>query len=157
MAIYERSTVIEAPLSDVWEFHSTVDGLLAVTPDWMGLRVERVIGPAGEPDPEILEVGTEIELSVSPFGVAPRQSWRSRIVDRSREGDGAVFRDVMVDGPFERWEHTHRFRGLDSSTQLVDRVAYRLGRPFGGISGLVRPVFEGMFRKRHALTKAQLE
>lgn len=157
MAVYERSTVIDAPLAEVWDFHSTPDGLRGVSPDWLGLRVDAVRGPDGDPDPELLVEGTEMDLSVKPFGAFPRQSWRARIVERTRSDDAAVFRDVMVEGPFERWEHTHRFRALGSGTQLIDHVVYRLRSPFGGVSSLAKPVFEGMFRKRHAMTRAHLE
>lgn len=157
MAIYERSTVVDAPLDRVWAFHSNVDGLRALTPDWMGLRIESVRGPDGEPDPALLEAGSELQLSVRPFGIGPRRAWQTRIVDRRREGNVALFRDVMLEGPFERWAHTHRFRRLDTGTQLVDRVEYELGRPLSRLSGLARPFFEPLFRIRHARAKARLE
>lgn len=109
MAVYERRSRISAPLEDVWEFHARIEGLLAVTPSWMNIRVESSRGPDGEPDPERLAEGTEVTLSVRPFGVGPRQRWTSRIVDLERRDDAAWFRDEMIDGPFPRWAHTHRF------------------------------------------------
>jgi len=48
MPTYERETTVDSPFDDVWAFHSQVSGLEAVTPDWLDLRVERVIGPDGE-------------------------------------------------------------------------------------------------------------
>jgi len=157
MAVYERSTVVDAPLERVWEFHSTVDGLLALTPGWMNMRVEEIRGPNGEPDPDVLEIGTEVSLSVRPFGVGPRQSWTSRIVERER-GDGrAHFRDTMRDGPFGEWNHTHRFRAVDGGTRITDHVEYEFPRPFRGLSALAWPGFEPMFVYRHRRTKAELE
>ena len=38
MPVFEREVRVSAPLSDVWEFHATADGLVALTPDWMHLR-----------------------------------------------------------------------------------------------------------------------
>lgn len=103
MSVYDRRTTIDAPLERVWAFHSRVEGLEAVTPDWMGLCIESTIGPDGEPDPEILEAGTELSLSMQPLGVGPRQHWTSVITARERDEGVAYFRDEMHHGPFERW------------------------------------------------------
>ena len=165
MPTYERRTTVDAPLEEVWDFHSRVEGLESVTPDWMGLRVEAMIGPDGRPDPDVLETGTELSLSMRPLGVGPRQHWTSLITDRERRDDGAYFRDEMVYGPFERWEHTHAFSADGERTVLRDRVAYELpGSDVAGVgrlTALAGPFstigFEAMFRERHRLTKAHLE
>ena len=39
--------------------------------------------PDGEPDPEVLEAGSRIKLSMRPFGVGPRQEWTSVITERT--------------------------------------------------------------------------
>jgi ligand-binding SRPBCC domain-containing protein len=159
MAEYQREMQIRAPLADVWEFHSTVDGLVALTPDWMNLRVESVVGPDGEADPGTLEPGAEISMSMRPFGVAPRQSWTSRIVERSQEDGVARFRDEMVDGPFDRWVHTHSFFADGDATKVRDHVEYEL--PLGAVGRALGPLavvgFEPMFRHRHRRTKKLLE
>lgn len=158
MAVYERSTSIRAPLETVWQFHSTVDGLVAITPDWLGLTVESVVGPDGEPDPEVLEAGSEVTLAVRPFGVGPRDAWTSRITHRERHGEAAELRDEMVDGPFPRWHHTHRFAAEPGGTWLVDRVEYELPLgPARGLSGLGWPGFEAMFAYRHRRARQFLE
>jgi ligand-binding SRPBCC domain-containing protein len=159
MPTYHRETWINAPLEEVWEFHSRIEGLTEVTPEFMNLRVESVTGPDGEPDPEVLEEGARIELSMRPFDVGPRQSWTSVIVERE-EGDGkAHFRDEMEDGPFPTWEHTHRFYEEDGETLVSDKVEYEL--PFGELGEFVAQFgdlgFEPMFRGRHRKTKRLLE
>ena len=159
MPTYERQTRVRAPLEEVWEFHSRASGLEALTADWMGLRVESAIGPDGERDPDVLEVGSELDVSIRPFGVGPRQYWTSVIVDREREDGAAVFRDEMVHGPFDRWVHTHSFFADGSETVLRDHVEYEL--PVGGFTDPLSPFselgFEGMFRDRHARTREALE
>jgi ligand-binding SRPBCC domain-containing protein len=157
MAVYERSTVVSAPLEDVWDFHSTIDGLLALTPGWMNMRTEAIRDPGVGPDPAVLGTGAEIDMSVRPLGVAPRQSWTSRIVERAHEGDSAYFSDEMRDGPFARWLHTHRFEAVENGTRITDHVEYELGRPLGALSGLAWPGFEAMFTYRHRRTKAHIE
>ncbi|WP_265110578.1 SRPBCC family protein [Halosolutus halophilus] len=163
MPLYERETTVRVPLEEVWEFHSRLSGLEALTPDWMGLRVERVIGPDGEPDPDRLEAGSEVDLSMRPFGVGPRQHWTSIITERERDEGMAYFRDEMVHGPFDRWVHTHAFYADGDETVLRDHVDYELplSRRLGGIADATVPIsqagFEAMFRQRHRATKEHLE
>jgi ligand-binding SRPBCC domain-containing protein len=158
MAVYERRTRVAASLDDVWEFHSRTSGLEALTPAWMNLRVESVRGPEGDPDPDVLEAGSEIRLSTRPFGIGPRQRWVSVITDRERTDGSAYFRDEMADGPFARWVHTHRFFADGDETVVSDRVEYRLpgGQLGNALSPLARVGFEPMFRFRHRKTRELL-
>ena len=159
MSTYRRRTHVDAPFEDVWSFHSRVAGLEAVTPPFLDLRVERVVGPDGEVDPTVLTAGTRITMSVRPLGVGPRVRWTSRIDAREAGDDNAFFVDRMEDGPFPAWRHTHRFRAEDGGTLMQDEVRYRLpGGPVGralGPFGLLG--FEPMFRYRHRRTKELLE
>ncbi|SFR69421.1 SRPBCC family protein [Halogeometricum limi] len=159
MATYTRRTRVAAPLSEVWKFHSKVSGLEALTPEWMGLDVVSVRGPNGEPDPEILDVGAEIRMSLHPLGVGPKQEWTSHIVARESDGHTAMFRDEMRGGPFQKWVHTHRFYGDGEETLVEDHVEYEL--PGGELGRALSPLgfvgFEPMFRQRHAKTRALLE
>lgn len=158
MAVYRRSSLVRAPLDEVWAFSLSVDGLVAVTPAWFNLAVERVVGPDGEPDSDELVEGSEVTLSMRPFGIGPRQSWTSRITHRERTDRHGEFQDRMVDGPFRRWHHTHRFEAVDGGTRLTDRVEYEftLG-PAAGLSGLAWPGFAAVFAARHRATRRELE
>lgn len=158
-ATYRRSVHIDAPLERVWAFHSRIEGLLALTPGWVGLRVERVRGPDGEMNPPELVQGTEITLSAKPFDIGPRQSFTSVIAERERGEDEAVFVDTMRDGPLPAWRHTHQFRRDDAGTLLTDRVEYRLpgGRAGQHLGPLAAVGLEPMFRYRHRETRRRLE
>ncbi|WP_255149978.1 SRPBCC family protein [Halorarius halobius] len=163
MPTYHRETWVDAPLEDVWAFHSRIEGLTSVTPEFMNLRVERVVGPDGEEDPGILAAGTRIEMSMRPFDVGPRQTWTSVITEREESDEKAHFVDVMEDGPFPHWEHTHRFYSGDDAdtgeTLVSDRVEFEL--PFGALGEQAAQFadlgFEPMFRSRHRRTKQLLE
>ncbi|WP_158057275.1 SRPBCC family protein [Halorussus halophilus] len=157
MPTYQRHVWVDAPLDEVWEFHSRVEGLEALTPSWMNLRVETVYGPDGERDPELLEEGAEAHMSLQPFGVGPRQSWVSHVTKREREDDHAVFEDEMADGPFPSWTHTHRFYAEDGGTVVWDTVEYELPLVGGKLGSLGWVGFEPMFRERHKRTKRILE
>lgn len=159
MPTYSRRTRVAAPLEEVWAFHSRIEGLEALTPDFMNLRIESVRGPDGEDDPDVLETGTEISMSLHPFGVGPRQHWTSVITDRVEESGHAWFRDEMRGGPFPHWVHTHQFFEDGEETIVADRVEYELpGGPLGEAVGPLGIVgFEPMFRDRHRRTKQELE
>lgn len=158
MPTFERETQVRAPFEEVWKFHSTLDGLEALTPGFMNLRIESVRGPDGDPDPAVIEAGTEADLSMRPFGVGPRQGWTTHIVERRREDGAGLFRDEMRDGPFRRWVHTHSFYA-DGGTRIRDHVEYKL--PLGELGRLAGPFaivgFEPMFRHRHRETRRLLE
>lgn len=159
MATYTRSTRVDAPLEEVWAFHTTPDGLEALTPDFMNLDVRDVTGPDGESDTEELPAGSRVRLAVRPFGVGPEQSWTTVITERTEDERRAHIRDVMEDGPFPIWEHTHRFVGDGDTTVITDHVEYHLpGGPLGRwLSPLGWPGFEAVFRVRHRRTKSLLE
>lgn len=158
MPVFERSTLVHAPLDEVWRFHASTDGLVAVTPGWLGLQVESVVGPDGEPDPAVLEPGSEVRLSMRPFGIGQSRSWTSRITHRERSDGAAELRDELLDGPFRRWHHTHRFAAVDSGTRLTDRVEYQLPRgPAERLAVLARPTLALTFALRHRATRRRLE
>lgn len=158
MPTYSREVVVAAPLSDVWAFHSRVSGLEALTPDWMGLTVVAVRGPTGDADPPVLETGAEVDVSIRPAGIGPRQTWTSRIIERNATDERAFFRDEMVDGPFGRWVHTHQFLAEGDRTRVRDVVEYEL--PGGWFGRAVSPFavvgLAPMFRYRHRKTKEVL-
>lgn len=159
MPIFEYESRVDAPLDDVWDFHSTTDGLVELTPGWMKMSVEETRGPDGAPDPEVLGEGSEVDVSLKPLGVFPRVTWRSVILERNREDGNAYFIDEMEDGPFKRWRHTHSFEEDGDSTVARDRVEYQLPLWMLGRAG--SPAFRinayFMFRYRHRRTRELLE
>lgn len=158
MSTYERGVTVTAPFEDVWTFHSTTDGLQALTPSWMNLRIEEIRGPDGERNPEIMESGATAKASVRPMGLGPRMEMTTTIVERERNGDAGSFVDEMAGGPFAEWRHTHRFRAVGEQTHIHDHVESRLA---GGAAGRLADRFavlglDPMFRYRHRRTKALL-
>lgn len=159
MPTYSRQTRVAAPLDRVWSFHSRIEGLTALTPDWFRLRVESIRGPDGRENPDTLVAGTRLRLSVSPLGIGPRQRWVS-VITKRESGDGwARFQDRMESGPFRRWHHTHRFRTEGDATVVTDRVEYDLpgGAVGRALAPLVRVGLEPTFRYRHRRTRTLLE
>ncbi|MFB6147037.1 MAG: cyclase [Halobacteriaceae archaeon] len=157
MATYERATRIPAPLDRVWEFHSTPDGLRALTPGALNVTVESVVGPDGDPDPEVLTVGSVLELSAAPLGIdlGDRGRWVAEITARERTEGSAYFVDEMRSGPLRSWEHTHAFYADGDETVLRDRVRFRT-RLGATADRFVARLFEPGFRYRHRRTRELL-
>jgi uncharacterized protein len=82
--------------------------------------------------------------------------WQTEIVDWSPPFG---FTDVQLEGPYRRWEHTHRLNPVAGGTEIHDRVVYRL--PYEPLAGLVAPVtvrpwLEAIFDHRARQTAARL-
>ncbi|WP_254543614.1 SRPBCC family protein [Halomarina pelagica] len=159
MVVFERETRVDAPFENVWRFHSRIQGLEALTPGFLNLEIERVVGPDDERNPEVLAAGTRVYASIRPFGVGPRRRWVSVIVEREAGEDAARFVDEMEGGPFPRWRHTHRFERDGDGTIVRDRVEYEL--PCGRLGAVAAAFgdlgFGPMFRYRHHRTRTLFE
>ncbi len=101
-------------------------------------------------------VGETVELQVK---VAPgvRFRWVSEFVEVK---EGELFRDVQRTGPFDLFDHTHRFepRG-DEGSVMEDRIRYQLPLGFLGDffgASLVRKKLEATFRYRHRVLATDL-
>jgi hypothetical protein len=103
-----------------------------------------------------LEVGSTVRLKANVGPVSQRWTAKHTAYERGR-----MFRDELVDGPFAKWVHTHRFEPIsERSCVLQDEIEYQLpmgavGAAFG--SGFVEQKIAAAFKFRHALTLADLE
>lgn len=156
MLRFRRATLVDASLEAVWAFHSSIDGLRALTPAVSGLEIGAVTGPDGTESPDPLVVGTEIEMRVRPLGVVPGPGWTSRIAEREREDGSAHFTDVVIDGPLDRWEHTHRFVAVEEGTIVIDALELALPPRLRALAPLVRTALWALFVHRHRRTRTLL-
>ncbi len=133
-----------ASAEKVYRWHAQPEALARLTPPWENATVYEQAGG-------IEEIGSRvtIRLKIGPVS----QTW---IAEHAACEPGRMFRDVMVSGPFHKWEHTHLFvpDGVNSSW-LEDRVEYDLplgwlGKTFGG--WYARKRLGRMFAWRHAVT-----
>lgn len=158
MPVFTRHTRVQASLESVWAFHSSVEGLVALTPEFVNLHIERVLDADGEPaDRDHLDAGTHVEVSVRPFGVGSHREWTSVIVERTEEPGAREFVDEMHGGPFPRWRHTHAFYADGSETLIRDRIEYELPSVLNPLDQFGALGFEPVFRYRHRRTKEVLE
>jgi ligand-binding SRPBCC domain-containing protein len=71
----------------------------------------------------------------------------------------AYFREVMVEGVFERYEHEHFFAVMDDGTRMRDELRFSLpGGPLGRLVGtLVRKRLTALLLRRNATIKRVAE
>jgi ligand-binding SRPBCC domain-containing protein len=133
-----------ASAEKVYRWHAEPKALARLTPPWENAIVYEQSGGIEE-----LGSRVKIRLKIGPLS----QTW---IAEHAACQPGRMFRDVMVSGPFHKWEHTHLFvpDGANASW-LEDRVEYDLplgwlGKTFGG--WYARKRLGRMFAWRHAVT-----
>ena len=132
-----------------WAWHMRRGAFERLAPPW---EEPRVISPFAPP-----KVGGTVELHV-PVLPGIRMVWLS---DFAEVREGELFRDVQRTGPFDFFDHTHRFEPKsDTSSVMEDRIRYtlplgRLGDVFG--SSPVRKKLAATFAYRHRVLAKDLE
>lgn len=138
-----KKTRINAPVEEVFKWHSRPGALERLSPPWDPIRViERKGG---------IESGARavLEMKAGPFPY----KWTAEHTDYE---ENRLFRDRQVKGPFSNWVHTHSFEpdGPESSF-FEDRIDYALPfYPFGNLIGgpSVKAKLARIFKYRHATT-----
>lgn len=147
MLHFHQSSLIDAPVTVVWEFHQRPDVLTLLTPPWQPVQVVRRQGG--------LDVGAETEFLLG-WGVFSLR-WLARHVECKPY---ELFVDRQVTGPFAKWLHWHQFEEEQGKTQLTDTIAFALpgGEAIESLAGsLVMAQLDSLFRYRHQVTKQYCE
>jgi uncharacterized protein (TIGR01777 family) len=139
LPLYERQSLIEAPVEEVFQWHTRPGALERLTPSWEKVKVisaEGGIQNGGQ---------TVLEMQTGPF----KRQWTALHRDYV---EGKQFRDEQIKGPFAEWVHTHLFTAQTSDTSFMkDHVEYE--RPFGANTGVLREwldrKIDRLFRFRH--------
>jgi uncharacterized protein (TIGR01777 family) len=147
MAEFVKRSRIAAPAEAVFRWHARPGALERLTPPWTTLAVVERRGG--------IENGARVAFTL-PIGPT-HVRW---VAEHRDYLDGRQFRDVQIEGPFTRWEHTHRFEpDGPAASHLEDRIEYEL--PLGAVGGaigapFVRAMLEQTFTYRHATTAQDL-
>jgi ligand-binding SRPBCC domain-containing protein len=99
---------------DVFPFFADAYNLEQITPPWLRFSVLT-------PRPIEMRAGTLIDYRLRLHGVPLR--WRTEIAVWEPP---VRFVDRQVSGPYETWEHEHRFRDAGGGVVMSDRVDYRI-------------------------------
>lgn len=148
MAEFRKRIHVPVAVEQLFAWHERPGAFLRLSPPWDRPEVVSHVGGIRD--------GARVELKVhaGPVPTTWRLEHRDYIANRQ-------FRDVMVEGPFSSWVHTHGFEpdGANASV-LDDHIAYEL--PLGALGnavagGFAEDTLARVFAYRHAVTLGDLE
>ncbi len=148
MHIFECSISIKASQETVFDFHTTVENILKITPPGIKVTVIRADTP---------QKGQEVILRVKQFGFFV-STMQMKFVEFERPH---LLSDMQIRGPFKSLFQRRTFTRInENETLLTDRFEYEL--PFGFLGKLVQRLFVGkivetMFEFRQRTTKKLIE
>ncbi|MDJ0510947.1 MAG: SRPBCC family protein [Crocosphaera sp.] len=143
MLTFKRTTLIDAPIETVWEFHERSDILDILTPPWQPVKIIKREGG--------LDIGAITEFQLMLVFIPIR--WLARHVECEKP---YFFVDIQEIGPMKSWRHKHQFTSQNGQTRLTDEIKYEIP---GGIivefliGWWVDSRLEEMFKYRHEITK----
>lgn len=147
MQNFHYSSLIDAPVEVVWQFHERSDILQILTPPWQPVEIVRCEGG--------LEVGAIKEFAIHLGLISiPWVAYHTEC-EQYR-----FFTDEQVEGLMESWRHRHEFIPQDGKTRLTDSIDYEIP---GGLwvesllQEWVNARLQDMFRYRHEVTKRECE
>lgn len=148
MAEFRRRVRVPVPVSQLFAWHERPGAFLRLSPPWDRPVVVSHVGGIRD--------GAKVELRVhaGPIPTTWRLEHRDYIANQQ-------FRDVLLEGPFSSWVHTHSFEADgDGASILDDHIVYALplgalGAAVGG--GFANDTLDRVFTYRHAVTVGDLE
>ncbi|GAB1342752.1 TIGR01777 family oxidoreductase [Gemmatimonas sp.] len=148
MAEFRRRVRVPVPVSQLFAWHERPGAFLRLSPPWDRPVVVSHVGGIRD--------GAKVELRVhaGPIPTTWRLEHRDYIANQQ-------FRDVLLEGPFSSWVHTHSFEADgDGASILDDHIVYELplgalGAAVGG--GFASDTLDRVFTYRHAVTVGDLE
>lgn len=147
MLNFQYSSLINAPVETVWQFHERPDVLDLLTPPWQPVKVIRREGG--------LDIGAISEFRLS-LGLIPVR-WVAKHIECQ---PNHLFTDKQIAGPMQSWIHRHQFISENGQTRLTDSIDYEI--PGGWLAELllgwwVDARLQDMFRYRHQVTAKECE
>ncbi len=140
--IFIKRSKINAPVREVFKWHSRPGAIERMSPPWDPLDVVYKSGG--------IEKGAKTIMKMSAGLLSLKIRW---IAEHIEYKENRLFRDRQIKGPFAHWIHTHRFipDGTDKC-YLADEIEYALPiNPFGNFFGssLINQRLERIFHFRH--------
>ena len=121
----------------VWEFYTDIKHLEIISPKEIELKIMNATS-------QKLSQGSEIWLEGKIIVILFKRSmWHSKITSFSVSPQQYLYVDEMLNGPFKKWRHLHKFHSVDNNnnqkqTQVIDEIHFEL--PYG----IIGKLFDGM-------------
>lgn len=110
--VLEYKTVINRPLTEVFDFFSKAENLNELTPENLKFKILT-------PTPIPMKDGQIIRYRITLFGIP--FFWKTRITEWV---PGKKFADEQLSGPYTKWYHEHFFEEIDGRTYMTDKITY---------------------------------
>lgn len=148
MAEFRKRLNVPVSAEELFTWHERPGAFLRLSPPWDRPEVVSHVGGIRD--------GARVELRVhaGPIPTTWKLEHRDYIANRQ-------FRDVMLEGPFTSWVHTHSVESAGPhSSVLDDHIAYEL--PLGALGdavggGFAASTLARVFAYRHAVTLHDLQ
>jgi ligand-binding SRPBCC domain-containing protein len=121
MPIFEHSMHFPHAIDAMFDFFCRPATLVTISPP--ELHMQLVDGP------EKIALGSRITLKGRRWGLP-----QTVVSEITLFEPYTKFTDIMIKGPFRKWEHTHAFAAIDGGTRVIDLIDYE---PPGGLLGLL--------------------
>ncbi|MBN2054991.1 TIGR01777 family oxidoreductase [bacterium] len=147
MPEFTHSSIVYAPVEEVFAWHARPGAFERLAPPWESIRILEKSGG--------IRVGGEVAMELRLGPITRRWVARHTLYEKDRR-----FVDEQVRGPFASWRHDHRFTPRDEgSCVLVDHLRYRF--PFGPLGTILgtftKDRLRSLFIFRHRRIKEDLQ
>jgi len=122
MAEFRAETTLDQPIEVVFDFHLRPRNFLLLLP--ADVQAELLEGP------ELVSVGSDVELKFLVWGMTQRVRSRITVLDRPH-----MVIDEQIKGPFRKFRQTQRFEALDPQRTRLEYLAEF--EPPGGMLGFI--------------------
>ncbi|TWI57880.1 SRPBCC family protein [Halalkalibacter nanhaiisediminis] len=136
--VFRYTTVVKAPIEEVWRFFSTAENLATIT----AFPNVNILS-----NPET-KTGNEIEMKLSVAGVGVK--WIS-LIEEVEPPFRFVDTGLKLPFPFTEWRHEHAFAENGAETIMTDTIMFRASMP----SFITKALLENMFKGREKAIAAQ--
>jgi ligand-binding SRPBCC domain-containing protein len=145
MKVYHIKLKQFLPLSldEAWDFFSSPENLVKITPPSMNFRILRISGDgSGMYAGQIISYRIKLLPGINVY-------WVTEITHVERP---YYFMDDQVTGPYTIWKHQHWFREVAGGIEMTDEITYAI--PFGFLGRLANYLFVAqqlriIFKFRH--------
>ena len=137
--LFRFESRVPAPAKVIFSFHENPACLALLHGGWSHLKVLE--------HPTHIRVGAETWVEQMVYKCIPVVlGFRHHVYDPPH-----CFGEVLIHGPFSRFDHIHEFAETAGETIIIDRLDIEWPWQFGGdlvMQGLIAPQVKTMFRKR---------
>ncbi|MGV3709537.1 MAG: TIGR01777 family oxidoreductase [Gemmatimonas sp.] len=147
-ATFSKSIRLPVSVEKLFAWHERPGAFQRLSPPWDHAKVVEHTGGIRD--------GARVVLDVPVGPVHTRWTIEHRDYQQNRQ-----FRDIMLEGPFSTFEHTHKFSADGASASVLqDIIEYEL--PLGAVGAIAGGWYAGstlehVFRYRHALLLGDIQ